>query len=74
MKPERLYVIIFDAVYGSLTLSYLLLTLAICYRDIAEYLVTCKQWRDTLKNCTDNMTPLRRLIIKMPGKNVTLWV
>jgi len=27
MKPERLYAIIFDAVYGSLTLSYLLFTL-----------------------------------------------
>jgi len=29
MKPERLYVIIFDAVYGSSTPSYILFTLDI---------------------------------------------
>ena len=40
MKPERLYAIIFDAVYGSLTLSSLLFTLYI-YNKLKLLLNAC---------------------------------
>ena len=39
MKPKRLYKIIFDAVYGSSTLSYLLFTLGDTYSSKIDLIV-----------------------------------
>jgi len=43
MKPERLYAIIFDAVYGSSALSFLLFTLDYSYNNY-------NWWRGNLAN------------------------